>query len=237
MGESGAGRFEWNIEQLLPALSKYCLALTGSRWEGEELVQEACLRALSSYREAGSGLNAEAYLIRTAKHIWIDRYRKKRLEQAHLKQLSPQPYAESDNVADVQTALMRLLSELSTLQRTAVLLHDVFGYRSREAARMLKTSEGSVKAALRRGRAALRAARQPDREARQADEGNRVDKKLLNDYLAAFRSGDAQRLVELGLNEVIDPAAAAGEIIRRSARIGSIRKQLPSVSPEVRCAA
>ncbi|AJY74362.1 RNA polymerase sigma factor [Paenibacillus beijingensis] len=237
MTETAAGPVNWEFEQLLPALSKYCLVLTGSRWEGEELVQETCLRALSSRQEAGRHVNEEAYLIRTAKNIWIDRYRKERLEQTLLQQLTPPPYAEDEHLVEVETALMRLLSELSPLQRTVVLLRDVLGYRSLEAARMLKTSEGSVKAALNRARAALRTARLPEREADNAAAEGRIDKKLLNDYLAAFRSGDAQRIVELGLNDVIDPVAAAGEVIRRSVWSGSGRKPFPSVISNARCAA
>ena len=62
-------------------------------------------------------------------------------------------YEEPDDVVD----LVRLLNDLSDAQRAAIVLHDYAGYRAREAAEIIGSTEAAVRVHLLRARRKLRA--------------------------------------------------------------------------------
>ena len=62
---------------LYAELRRYCLALAGTRWDAEDLAQEAWLRGLESGALRGHP-NPKALLMRLAKRKWIDRTRRER---------------------------------------------------------------------------------------------------------------------------------------------------------------
>ncbi|MCY9517964.1 RNA polymerase sigma factor [Paenibacillus apiarius] len=202
--------------EALPSLRNYCLSLTGSKWEAEDLVQEACLKALPALRRTGvESVHPEAYLLRTAKHAWIDLIRKersaKRLEEAL--ELPPEA-AAIDSRLELESALWIMLKHLSPLQRTVFLLRVAFGYTSADTATMLSTTEGAIKSALYRARTVLG-------DFGDSEVGLLPDpreQELLKAYLSAFRNGDAIRIVALGLNDIIEPVVCIGTLLERRAR-------------------
>ncbi|MNW50996.1 ECF RNA polymerase sigma factor SigG [compost metagenome] len=142
------------------ALQRYCCALTGSSWEGEDLAQETWLKVWSAVHrssniEGGMQL-ARSYLYRTARNSWIDRSRKKTtsmteepIDDMHI------PQQQSDYVA-IWTAMETLVNGLGPNQRIALLLVDILKYTAAESAELLNTTEGAVKGALHRARSKLR---------------------------------------------------------------------------------
>lgn len=215
------------IEGLDRALKRYCLSLTRSPWDAEDLAQEAWLKALQGGRFSHHP-NREALLLRINKNAWIDRLRKKALEQRVAPVLSsrapwhrvaapdlPDPLAAED-------AFRFLVNNLSSVQLAAFVLREVLEFSGRESAALLQTSEGAVKAALHRAQRALELARagEPDdvgsgtvlADARSlpatGDESEPEDEDksaLVRDMAEAYNRGDVARLLRL-----VSPAVVHG---------------------------
>lgn len=69
------------IQNVLPALNRYCLSLTGSVWEAEDLVQTTLMHMLQSGKDLLEVENEEAYLIRSARNRWIDHIRRQNAQK------------------------------------------------------------------------------------------------------------------------------------------------------------
>ncbi|WP_018752979.1 RNA polymerase sigma factor [Paenibacillus sanguinis] len=228
---------EQSIERVLPSLLSplyaYCLSLTGSAWEAEDLVQDTCVKALTSSAMRTSGakqeMNWEAYIIRIARNTWIDTIRKRERLASKLDSLKPfmQEFAEEERLEEMESAVQILIHRLPPWQRAIYVLRDLMGYTTAETAEMLDTSQGAVKAALNRARSALSQVRRSREEAGDEEAGelgeDSQDTEQLRSYLMAFRSGDTARLIELCLNCADDPMAVAGTIIKQSLPSQSMR--------------
>ncbi|WP_231503667.1 RNA polymerase sigma factor [Paenibacillus sp. 1-18] len=69
------------LQNVLPALHRYCLSLTGSAWDAEDLVQMTILHMLQSEKNLDEVENKEAYLIRSARNRWIDHIRRQNAQK------------------------------------------------------------------------------------------------------------------------------------------------------------
>ncbi|MCK8490179.1 RNA polymerase sigma factor [Paenibacillus sp. MBLB2552] len=156
---SERGNFRTWVQLHNTELRNYCRSLAGSAWEGDDLAQDTWLKIWSATLGKGDDVQiTRTYLYRTAQHAWIDRNRRKRLKADSLPvdELLQAP-GQIDS-ADVWAAMETLVSELSPLQRTALLLMDILQYTAVEAAQLIQSTEGAVKAALHRARVRLRKA-------------------------------------------------------------------------------
>jgi RNA polymerase sigma factor (sigma-70 family) len=206
-----------DLQHIRSTLIRYCLALTGSYWDAEDLAQEACLKAMPILQGTNCHANPEAYLFRIAKNAWIDQTRKRRISTQVMNQFASveQPLDVVD--MDLEAALEVLLIRLSPLQRTVLLLRDVFGYSGVKAAELLGTTEGAVKAAVKRARSALSTIEEhSEHEANMLVDD--IHKAHLRAYVSAIRDGDAQLLVHLMHNDHIDSAVVTSIIINSAVR-------------------
>lgn len=198
------------VSGLQSTLTRYCLSLTGSRTEAEDLAQDAWLKALGKLRIPGHP-NPEALLLRIAKNAWIDRSR--RIRTGNRLQLleRPQEAPQDAGLFELEAIFGALVKHLSPLQRSAFLLRDVFGYSNAEAAARLHTTEGAVKTALHRARQSLHSVRE---EIREPSKASRPDREGLTLFLralaAAYRSEDIARLTQLAQMDVLPPVTAIG---------------------------
>jgi len=145
------------LEPLRPDLHRYCCALTGNIWDGEDLVQDTLMRVFSLLGKIDADLaQPKAYLIRTASNLWIDRMRRTARERRVLGlQADEREPSAPIQTPDVEGAAHALLRALPPKERAAVLLKEIFDLSLEETAGYLHTSVGAVKAALHRGRARL----------------------------------------------------------------------------------
>ena len=60
---------------VLPRLRRFAYALTGNTEQGDDLVQDACLRALSRVDLWQPGTRLDSWMYRIAQNIWLDRLR------------------------------------------------------------------------------------------------------------------------------------------------------------------
>ena len=151
---------------LRPELHRYCARLTGSVIDGEDVVQDTLSRALVALRDLGDLEEAPSlrpWLFRIAHNRALDLLRSRAVRKA-------EPIEAAADVADpanpdpvevlmrreaVNTAVSRF-SELSTMQRSVVILKDVLDEPLKEIAALLDLTVDAVKAHLARGRARLR---------------------------------------------------------------------------------
>lgn len=143
------------IEPHRPDLWRYCLRLTGSAWDADDLMQETMLRAFARLTW-WEPVEARPYLFRIATNAWIDDLRRRRAVPVELDAQEP-ARAEPDPV-ETWAAMEHLVAALPPRQRVVFLLTQVFDFTAGEVAAMLRTTEGAVKAVLHRARAGLRAA-------------------------------------------------------------------------------
>lgn len=235
-------------EELIPVLRKYCLSLTGSIWDAEDLVQSACLQLLRQNDDQAARVrNPEAYLIRTARNLWMDQLRSSETTRKLLDKLKgiTSEFGEGQpSGVEIEHAIQCLLRWLSPLQRTVFLLREVWSYRTQETAELLNMTEGAIKAALSRARYALEQHMQSNPYGAEIRESAQ-DAILLKQYLAAFRTGDTRLLVELGLQDGMNPMAVAGRVLEqraarstvRYARQASVQAREVNGTQRARCAA
>ncbi|UOK64896.1 RNA polymerase sigma factor [Paenibacillus sp. OVF10] len=149
------------LPDLMGSLYAYCLSLTKSVPETEDLVQETCLKVLSSRVVGTSGMNKdinwEAYLIRIARNSWIDILRQRERLAYKLDSLKPflHEMEEERRFEELESAVQLLVNALPPWQRVIYVLRELMGYKAAETAEMLDTTEGAVKAALSRARSAI----------------------------------------------------------------------------------
>lgn len=149
----------------------YSLAyrLTGNSSEAEDLVQETYIRAFRFFAKYDQNLPFTSWLYRIMTNAHIDSVRRKgRIKTTSLEQsgtdgnstwdlpdvnAAPDRAMLQQSVAEpVQNALGAMTSEF----RTAVLLADVEGMAYEEIAEIMKTSVGTVRSRIHRGRKQLR---------------------------------------------------------------------------------
>ena len=192
-------RFLQRTEPLRPDLHRFCRALTGSVWDAEDLVQDTLLRAFAKLGKFQNRIdNPRAYLFRIASNLWTDHFRRPDSR-------SPQDSVDENpdritNLADreqrtaqsaeVRDAAKQLLQLLPPQERAAVILKDVFDFRSEEIAAMLGTTAGAIKAALHRGREKLAEPR-PSRPVAPPNAA------LLDRFVDAFNARDVENLAAL----------------------------------------
>lgn len=150
-----------NLEQLNALLNRYCLSLTQSVWDSEDLVQDTWLKSLEKIKDQQHN-NPQALLMRTAKNAWIDQMRRRKVFERILDKEVEQAEKNGDAVMDNSTLNMEmafhfLMKHLSPLQRTVLLMRSVLGFSVAETAEKLQTTEGAVKAAYHRARKELQA--------------------------------------------------------------------------------
>lgn len=149
----------------------YSLAyrLTGNTSEAEDLVQETFLRAYRFFHKYDAALPFTSWLYRIMTNAHIDAVRRKgRLRLTSLDQMGPEGAGTWD-VPDVDSspdrAMMQdalgepvqlALTSMTPEFRTAVLLADVEGMAYEEIAEVMKTSVGTVRSRIHRGRKQLK---------------------------------------------------------------------------------
>jgi RNA polymerase sigma factor (sigma-70 family) len=149
------------LDKLRPELHRYCARMTGSVVDGEDLVQDTLLEALTS-APSGEPARLRAWTFRTAHTRAIDRWRsyERRMREpfdavADAADASPRADELLAREEAVRAALSRFLG-LPPLQRSCVILKDVLELSLDEIAELLETTVSAVQAALHRGRRTLR---------------------------------------------------------------------------------
>jgi RNA polymerase sigma-70 factor, ECF subfamily len=145
--------------QLRPTLHRYCARMTGSVIDGEDVVQEAFIKAFEAFPPDKAITNLEAWLWRITHNAAIDFLRRRARHDAfHADEeldmmVDPTPTPEEQLAAATS---FTTFARLPVVQRSVVILKDVLGYSIEETGGIIAASVPAVKAALHRGRERLR---------------------------------------------------------------------------------
>src|SRR6266851_9346350 len=159
-----------DIDRLLvamrPKLHRYCARMVGSVVDGEDVLQDALIKAVEAFASAGPISNPEGWLFRIAHNTALDFLRRRNRQEALRSGEEVDMIADpADTVTsrEIASASLRTFMRLPLVQRSSVILMDVLGCSLREVCDIMDFSLPAVKAALHRGRAQLRAlADEPD---------------------------------------------------------------------------
>ena len=208
------------VEPFRRELQLHCYRLLGSVQDAEDLVQETLLaawRGLDSFEERAS-LRSWLYRIATNRSLNAIRERGRRpatentmrsprtrravepswLEpyaDSALPDPAPGPEARYEQREAIQLSFIVALQQLPAKQRAALVLRDVLGFHTDEAASILETTPQSVKAALQRARATLDSYTVERQQAPLPD--SPIERNLLATFSDAFEAGDTPRLLAL----------------------------------------
>jgi RNA polymerase sigma-70 factor (ECF subfamily) len=185
-----------NIDRLLvamrPRLHRYCARMVGSVIDGEDVLQDALIKAVESCASASPIANPEGWLFRGAPNTPLDILRRRNRQEAL------RSGEEVDMIADpadtvtshqIANASLRTFMRLPVAQRSSVILMDVLGCSLQEVGEVMDFSLPAVKAALHRGRTRLRElADEPDDQ--PGPELSKAERDRLGAYVAHFNARD-----------------------------------------------
>lgn len=152
--------------QVLPVkdkLFRLAYRMTGSALEAEDLVQEVFLKVWNGRCELESVQNVEAWCMRIAKNLAIDRLRSKHWttrtdEEPILAQAdSATPYQIAEQ-ADTFAHIRQIMDQLPEKHRQVMELRDIEGLSYEEICEVLSMTLPQVKTNLFRARQAVREA-------------------------------------------------------------------------------
>src|SRR5229473_8601610 len=146
--------FDRLLGELRPKLHRYCARMTGSVIDGEDVVQEALVKAIEALPRTGSIAHPEGWLFRIAHNSALDFLRRRARQENVRADQDLDMIADPDSEIDrrqAAAASLRTLMRLPVAQRSSVILMDVLGHSLEEVSTVLDTTVPAVKAALHRG--------------------------------------------------------------------------------------
>src|SRR5947208_5622784 len=128
------------IDRLLaamrPRLHRYCARMVGSVIDGEDVLQDALIKAVEAYPSAGPLRNPEGWLFKIAHNTALDFLRRRNRQEAMRSAEEVDMMADQlDAVTSRQIAAtsLRTFMRLPVTQRSSVILMDVLGCALRES--------------------------------------------------------------------------------------------------------
>ncbi|WP_186438270.1 RNA polymerase sigma factor [Cohnella terricola] len=147
--------YEALVAPHLEDLRKYCMFLTRSKWDSEDLFQETLLKSLIFFMHTEPYVEVKAFLVRVARNLWIDDCRKKQRRRLAVFEQPRTYYADSDYV-EVRGAIEWLAERFPRRNIEMWLLFNYFGYSMQEIAQATNCTVSAVKSILFRTREMLR---------------------------------------------------------------------------------
>jgi RNA polymerase sigma-70 factor (ECF subfamily) len=204
-GKLGAMTTDDDFTQLLttlrPRLHRYCARMTGSAVDGEDVLQEALIKAVDAHPTAGAIDNIEGWLFRIAHNASLDFLR----ARSRHKVIPLTDAAESgadDPDPDVASISFRTFLELPVLQRSVVVLKDVLGYSIEEIAALVDCTTPAAKSALQRGRQRLKELNADGAATAHLPLLAEAERLQLQHYVSAFKTGDFDTIRQMLADDV-----------------------------------
>jgi RNA polymerase sigma-70 factor, ECF subfamily len=201
-GRQDRETFERLLGELRPKLHRYCARMTGSVVEGEDVVQEALVKAIVAFPKTESIAHLERWLFRIAHNAALDFLRRRARREAMRSDEDPEMIsASAEDDRQIAAASLATFMRLPVTQRSSVILMDVLGYSLEEIGGVMESSIPAVKSALHRGRTRLRElAKEP--EDRPLPRLAEADRSRLAAYVERFNARDFDAIRTMLAEEV-----------------------------------
>ncbi len=226
------GAFDLLVAPHRAELQVHCYRMLGSLQDAEDTLQETLLAAWVGLGGFEGRSSVRTWLYRIATHRCLNALRSSSRRPVPAEPLPVQTPAPSslgqvtwlqpcpdvllDGVPDtapgpearyeareaISLAFVTAVQLLPPAGRAALLLRDVLGYRARETAELLETSEDAVASSLKRARAALRSASVPSAADGPPPAGGPVERELLDRFVTHFVDLDVAALLALMTDDV-----------------------------------
>lgn len=143
--------YEDHYEELVA----YGTRMSGGKELAEDLVQETFVKALMNGETVAelSPSKQRAWLFRTFKNLFFDRYRRAVLENEYAQNWQPE-YLEDQGMQEIENAMM--LQSISPQDRALFQLRYFDGYSAEEISQMMNLPPGTVRSKLSRCRKYLK---------------------------------------------------------------------------------
>ncbi|MFT4299117.1 MAG: RNA polymerase sigma-70 factor [Aeromicrobium sp.] len=195
-----------------PLLFTVAYEMLGTVADAEDVLQEAWVRWADV--DLSTVENPRAYLVRIVTRMALNHLRTvQRRREDYIGNWLPEPVQTVPDIADdvllaesVSLAMLLVLESLSPAERAVFVLHEVFGYRFTEIARIVDKSEAAVRQIAHRARSHVTARRQrfePDSE---------EVREVVGAFLWATISGDVNRLMEVLAPDVVQMSDGGGKM-------------------------
>lgn len=167
--------FEPFVQVFGAKVFQYTYLMCGHREDAEEVAQDTLLKIFGNFDQLKDAESVKPWVFRIAKNFCLMKRRKSVFapqRELSLDELMPAKNGEGDRPLQIADAselpehevlrnelnreLEKALQDLPDIYRSAVLLRDVEGMSTAEAAEVLEVTEDVVKQRLHRGRLALR---------------------------------------------------------------------------------
>ena len=186
-----------DMDRLRPRLHRYCTRMVGSALDGEDIVQDALLRALESGVPDRPVENPEGWLFRIAYNLALDLLRRRaRRADTHSEDdvdLIVHPVDEQAR-REAAAASLPTFMRMPASQRSVVILFDVLEYSAEEVGEILGTTVPAVKSILQRGRSRLRALAGDATATLRREPLPDAEQQLLRRYVELFNARDFDTL-------------------------------------------
>lgn len=144
---------------LLPRLRRFAFTIARSAADADDLVQEACIRALTRQDQWNPAQPLDRWVFRILRNVWIDEVRKRQVRTGQ----GQIPAEEATELVSVETGearfaareLHKKITDMPDELGVVVLVVSVEGYSYKEAAELLDIPVGTVMSRLHRARKQL----------------------------------------------------------------------------------
>ena len=151
------------VERHAPRVQRLAAQLVGDFEEARDAAQESLMKLCTRLSQFRGDAQFATWLHRLVVNTCRDRLARQRVRQAEPLELDEQAAGEGADpsraalLLDVRRDLTEALARLSSTQRLAVVLRDVFGLTYEEIGRVARIPVGTAKCYVHRARARLRA--------------------------------------------------------------------------------
>jgi RNA polymerase sigma-70 factor (ECF subfamily) len=212
-------------------LRVHCYRILGSEHDAEDALQESLLAAWQGLRGFQGRASVRTWLYRIATNRCLNMLRAGSRREVAMEEPTPvepppptrmrevswlEPYpdvlldelteqgpeARYEARESVSLAFLTALQLLPARQRAAVVLADVLGYRAREVADILGTTEQAVKSALKRARATLHRAPHGLGQDPPPPPCSAAERDIVERFTAAYVEGDLDGVIALLTEDV-----------------------------------
>ena len=155
-----ADRIEQELIVMLPRLRRFSYGLTGNMDDADDLLQEACAKAIENADSWKAGSRLDSWMYRIIQNTWKDNRRRQSVRTRNSEDLQRHLDQRVDSEQQIENrmtleAVRLAMNQLPDEQRIIVTMTCLEGISYKQVAEILEVPLGTVMSRLSRGRRAI----------------------------------------------------------------------------------